>query len=523
MRKICPEFFIWNECEILMTRLLKVFSLILWLLAFLSACTTETTEVQNPASTHSKKNIVLFVSDDHGKTAGCYGDPVVQTPNMDQLAAEGTLFSHAFATTASCTASRSVILSGLHNHHTGLYGHMHFPFHFTAYQNLQSLPVLLSNGGYRTGTVGKYHVAPKEVFHFETFITTDDLGGNVDYGQANFGRNTVMMADASKNFINANDDRPFFLYFCTSDPHRSSDKDHPNRFGNRDEGFEGVTPVTYTEEEVTVPPFLPDTRETREELAQYYQSVSRVDQGLGRLIRHLKDAGVYENTLIIYMSDHGMAFPGAKTTTYEPGLNAPLIVRSPDVDKRGVVTDAMVSWTDITPTILDFAGVEAPFPYVLEPGAEGNPQGTIESFDGRSFLSVLEQESPEGFDEIYASHTFHEIQMYYPMRVVRDRNYKLIWNIAWQLPYPFASDLWAAQTWQAQFKQGPDAPYGLRTVGAYIQRAEFELFDIANDPNEQYNLALDPENIELLATYQQKIRTFQEETGDRWVLKWEYE
>lgn len=471
----------------------------------------------------SGKNIVLFVSDDHGKTAGCYGNSVVETPNMDQLAAEGALFTNAFATTASCTASRSVILTGLHNHHTGLYGHMHFPNSFRAYEDLKSLPVLLNQGGYRTGTVGKYHVAPKEVFDFETFITTDDLSINVDYASANFGRNTVMMADASKRFINEPDERPFFLYFCTSDPHRSADVGGPNRFGNQDEGFEGVTPVTYSEEEVIVPPFLPDTKECREELAQYYQSVSRVDQGLGRLIQHLKDAGVYDNTLIIYMSDHGMAFPGAKTTTYDPGLNSPLIVRSPDVEKRGVITDALVSWTDITPTILDFAGIDAPFPYALIEAEKNRPGGTIEDFDGRSFLSTLEQESPEGFDEIYASHTFHEIQMYYPMRVVRDRNYKLIWNIAWQLPYPFASDLWAAQTWQAQYQQGLDAPYGRKTVGEYIQRPQFELYDIANDPSEETNLALNPLNMELLATYQAKIKSFQERTHDRWVRKWEYE
>jgi N-sulfoglucosamine sulfohydrolase len=382
---------------------------------------------------------------------------------------------------------------------------------------------MLNNGGYRTGTVGKYHVAPRAVFDFETFITTDDLGEHVDYGQANFGRNTVMMADAVKSFINSPDERPFFLYFCTSDPHRSSYQYHPNRFGNGYLGFEGIPPVTYTPGEVTVPSFLPDTEECREELAQYYQSVSRVDQGLGQLIQHLKDAGVYDNTLIIYMSDHGMAFPGAKTTTYEPGLNSPLIIRSPDVEKRGVVTDAMVSWTDITPTILDFAGIEAPFPYALQQELEGNPAATIESFDGRSFLEILEQESPAGYDEIYASHTFHEIQMYYPMRVVRDRNYKLIWNIAWQLPYPFASDLWAAQTWQAQFKQGMDAPYGKRTVGEYMQRPQFELYDIENDPHEENNLALDPLNMELLATYQAKLKSFQERTGDRWVLKWEYE
>ena len=113
--------------------------------------------------------------------------------------------------------------------------------------------------------------------------------------------------------------------------------------------------------------------------------------------------------------------------------------------------------------------------------------------------------------------------MYYPMRVVRDRNYKLIWNIAWQLPYPFASDLWAAQTWQAQYRQGLDATYGKKTVGEYIQRPQFELYDIANDPDEENNLALDPLNMELLATYQAKLKSFQERTHDRWVRKWDYQ
>jgi N-sulfoglucosamine sulfohydrolase len=235
------------------------------------------------------------------------------------------------------------------------------------------------------------------------------------------------------------------------------------------------------------------------------------------------EAEEYDNTLIIYMSDHGMAFPGAKTTTYDPGLNSPLIVRSPDVERRGVVTNAMVSWTDIAPTILDFAGVESPFPYYLENGSKGHPAAKIEAFDGRSFLPALESECPAGFDEIFASHTFHEIQMYYPMRVVRDRKYKLIWNIAWQLPYPFASDLWAAQTWQAQYKQGMDAPYGRKTVGKYIHREEFEFFDIENDPDETVNLASDPSFTSVLNEYKIKLKNFQERTGDRWGRKWEYE
>jgi len=483
---------------------------------------TKSTEPKAVAA-KPRKNIVLFVSDDHGKTAGCYGDPVIQTPHMDQLAAEGTLFTHAFATSASCTASRSVILTGLQNHRTGLFGHMHFPAHFTAYENLKSLPVLLQEGGYRTATGGKYHVAPKEVFDFEKFITTDDLPDPENSRHIDLERNAVMLAEACRNFINEEDERPFFLYVCTSDPHRhGASFDKPNRFGNKEGGYKEVNPIKYAPEDVTVPAFLPDTKACREELAEYYQSISRMDQGIGRLVDILKEAGAYENTLFIYMSDHGMAFPGAKTTTYDPGLNSPLIVRSPDVQQRGLVTDAMVSWTDITPTILDFAGVEIPLPYPVEKGNE-RPDAQVEVLDGRSFLPVLEQEHPQGYDEVYASHTFHEIQMYYPMRVVRDREYKLIWNIAWQLPYPFASDLWGSYTWQTQYKQGMDAPFGQNTVGSYIQRDEFELFDIKNDPNETKNLAGKAEHAATLKTYQAKLKAFQERSNDRWVRKWTYQ
>ena len=109
------------------------------------------------------------------------------------------------------------------------------------------------------------------------------------------------------------------------------------------------------------------------------------------------------------------------------------------------------------------------------------------------------------------------------MRVVRGRRYKLIWNIAHQLPFPFASDLWAAPTWQAQYKLGMDAPYGAQTVGSYIKRAQFELFDLKSDPYEGKNLAADPKHAELLADLKDQLKQFQRRTNDPWIMKWDYE
>ena len=200
-----------------------------------------------------------------------------------------------------------------------------------------------------------------------------------------------------------------------------------------------------------------------------------------------------------------MAFAGGKTTVYEGGLRVPMVVRDPYQTKRGVESqEALVSHIDITPTLLDFAGglnakTNAPknllnakkFWAERDEALKENRNGgkAFDHYHGRSWMHCLANPDEPHHETVFASHTFHEIQMYYPMRVVRDDKYKLIWNIAYPLPYPFASDLWAASSWQAQWAKGKDAPYGNTTVGGYIQRPQFELFDIQNDPDETTNLA----------------------------------
>jgi len=480
----------------------------------------------------AEKNVVFYVADDMSPMMGCYGDKVIRTPAMDALAADGCVFTNAYATTASCSASRSVIMSGLHNHANGQYGHQHDTGHFYSFVNVISLalPQVMHRAGYRTALVGKYHVAPEVVYHYDVMV---DKGG----------RNDVELVNGAKDFILAKDDKPFFLYIGTHDPHRSGQDfknlpGTPNAFGNlpgRKE-FPGVKEAFYDPKDMPIPKFLPDTPECRAELAQYYQSVSRVDSGLARLVELLKEAGVYEKTLIVVTSDHGMPFPGAKTNVYEPALKVPFIVRNPYAAKRGVRNAALISHVDITPSLLDFAGgldreKNAP-KNLLDARKHWNELGlykeenrgpVFDHYHGHSWLDILEKEDDPTRDVIYASHTFHEIQMYYPMRVIRDHNYKLIWNIAHPLPYPFASDLWAASTWQAQWKKGKDAPYGQKTVDQYIHRPAFELYDMRYDPDETKNLADDPKYAKILEEYKARLKKFQQDMHDPWVLKWEYE
>ncbi|MEO1528168.1 MAG: sulfatase [Planctomycetota bacterium] len=484
----------------------------------------------------AEKNVIFIITDDESPTLGCYGDAAARTPAIDAIAADGVVFRNAFATTASCSASRSVVMSGLHNHRNGQFGHQHHYHKFASFHDVVSLalPRVMQRAGYRTAHIGKYHVAPETVYQFETYLKANS-------------RSTVEMADQCKPFLTEESDQPFFLYFGTSDPHRGGGIDQtsqrelkPNLFGNKPNrgSFPGVDEVFFDPSDVTIPPFLPDTPETREELAQYYQSCSRVDRGVARLVEILKAADLYDKTMIVFTSDHGMAFAGGKTTVYEGGLRVPFVVRDPYQDQRGIQTDAMVSHIDITPSLLDFAGgldrkKNAPKDMLnakkfwtergeaLKENRDGRK--AFKGYHGKSWMRILAHPDETHRETIMASHTFHEIQMYYPMRVVRDSRFKLIWNIAHPLPYPFASDLWAASSWQAQLAKGDDAPYGQMTVGRYVQRPAFELYDMQKDPYESTNLASSPGHADVLEQYKAKLKSMQRQFDDPWIMKWEYE
>lgn len=448
----------------------------------------------------NRPNIILMVSDDHGREAlGCYGNPVIQTPHLDALAADGTRFLNAFCTSSSCSASRSAILTGLHNHTNGTYGLTHGRNHFACLDSVVTLPARMKVAGYRTGRAGKKHYAPDRLFPFD-----------FDPEERHLDRNDLALAEECRSFIQ--EESPFFLYWCSFNPHRGPKEDEshpckPNRFGNPDEAYPGDEERMYDDEEVIVPPFLSDIPEVRAELAHYYQSISRLDRGVGRLIQILKETGKYDNTLIIYVSDNGAAFPASKTTLYDPGMQLPCIVKTPRQKRRNISCDALISWLDLTPTILDCAGAEC---------AEL-------SFHGKSFLGIAGQESPDGWrEDIYGAHTFHEVTNYYPMRIIRSKKYKFIWNIAHPLTYPFSNDLWRSASWRAVIRDGAEF-FGSRKVDAYLHRPRFELYDLENDPDELNNLADSPGDAERVAAYCDKLKTFQKETFDPWLHKWEYE
>jgi N-sulfoglucosamine sulfohydrolase len=332
--------------------------------------------------------------------------------------------------------------------------------------------------------VGKKHLLPDSALPFDAELAAERPGN----------RDVAFMANEARKFIAADSQRPFFVAVGFSDPHRAAEN-----FGNT-RAWPSVERVIYDPKKINVPPHLPDVPEVRQDLAQYYEAVSRLDSGVGLLLEALRKTGHTEDTLVIYLSDNGRPFPGAKTTLYDEGIHLPLVVALPG-QREGVRNEAMVSWIDIAPTVLEWTGAAGPAKYELV---------------GRSLLPILSQVRPSGWDRIFASHGFHEIQQYYPMRALRTRELKYIVNLAAPLTYPIAGDIQSSPSWRA-IEARPSMGLGGRTLDAFLHRPPEELYDLAKDPNELRNVATDPAYADALRRMREDMAAFRSRTHDPWL------
>jgi N-sulfoglucosamine sulfohydrolase len=428
----------------------------------------------------ARKNVVLLIADDLGMEVGCYGDKVAKTPNIDALAKTGTRFTHGFASVSSCSPSRAAILTGLPTHQSGQYGLAHDVHNFHTFRTVQSIPRLLKPAGYRTGVIAKLHVQPPEVYPWDVEVK-------------NNGRNGAVIAVEAKKFIEESGEKPFFLLVGFTDPHRAK------RGFDSQVPLKGVPTFTFDPKSLPLPYFLPDEPDARADFADYYGSASRLDFGVGAVLKVLQETKRDADTLVIFLSDNGIPFPGAKTTLYDAGVRLPLIIRAPA--GKAAVNQALVSWTDIAPTVLDWAGLKPPA-----------------TMGGKSLLPLLGQEDPKGWNVVYGSHQFHEVTMYYPMRMVRTRTHKLIVNLAHELPYPVAQDLYNSDTWQGILRRN-DTMIGKRPRQQYEHRPREELFDLTKDADELTNVAGDAAYAEVLKKLRAKLRGWQVATKDPWLVK----
>lgn len=451
------------------------------------------------------KNILLMIADDLGReTTSCYGAKAVSTPNLDTLAASGTLFDLAFASTASCSGSRTTIYTGLHTHNNGSYGLNLERNGFQTHADIETAPQIFNQLGYVTGILGKIHVAPASQYPWQVC-------------EESTSRDVAFIADRAKAFLEAahEQDKPFFLTVGFVDPHR--DIPHRGGFGNVDGNYDArIHDQNYSPDDVEIPSWANDLPEVRQELSEYYRSIHRMDQGVGMILQNLQELGLAESTMVVFMSDNGPPFINSKTTLYDAGVRLPLLVRVPG-RMSGITNQHMVSWLDVLPTFLDWAG-----------HADRQPaEGFYGPRTGRSMLPILDRAGADvdpAWSRVFGSHTFHEVTNYWPTRYLRDRRYKYHRNVCWRLDFPFAMDLYASLSWEGVRNSGDAAAgrpvmVGQRTLKDYIFRPPEELYDLQEDPAEVRNLAANPAHQQKLLEMRAALEKWQEDSQDLWLWK----
>jgi len=428
------------------------------------------------------RNVLILIADDWSPLAGCYGNDVIRTPNIDRLAERSTVFDYAFCNTPSCAVSRASLLTGLYSHQHGQYGHCHGIHGFSTHDWVRSVPAALRDAGVQTAIIGKQHIAPDHVYPF-----------HVREPQGN--QSAKVMADALTKFIDGCDGKPFFAHVASGTPHRMG-----QGFGN-DEHPDDLHGVDYDPDAIDVPGFLPDHPDVRGDLAEYYKAVTRYDTFIGRCLDALEASGRAEETLVFVMTDHAMPFPGAKASSYDTGHRCPLIVHRPGRNET-VRSDALVNWVDVAPTIYDWLGV--------------TDEKAMEGRTGRSLLPILDQSSPDGWEQTYFSHCFHEVTNYFPYRVLRSRRYKFVRNLAYRLEQPLPTDLFRSPTWQAVLRE--DMPMlGERHRRNFLYRGREELYDLDADPMETTNRINAPELQPIAVEMRRQLTAFREQTRDPWL------
>jgi N-sulfoglucosamine sulfohydrolase len=412
-----------------------------------------------------KPNLVFIIADDCTfRDIGCYGGQA-QTPNIDQLATEGMKFERCFQAAPMCSPTRHNIYTGLYPVKSGAY-----PNHTFAHEHVKSIVHYLQPLGYRVAQSGKKHIAPESVFPFEKI-------GN--------GKNPDMRKIDELFKQSAETQSPFCLFACSNEPHSPWNKGDASK---------------YPPAKIKLPPYIVDTPEVRNDFSKYLAEVTYFDDQVGQIVAMLDRHELAQNTLLMVVSEQGNAFPFAKWTCYDHGLQSAMIVRWPGSVKPGSVTDAMVEYVDVTPTLVDAAG-----------------GGPIAGLDGKSFTSVLKGEANKHKEFVYGIMTTRGIingSDAFAIRSIRDAdNHKLILNLNHETMFTNACTKTKMFESMVKKANGGDAT-ARRLVNAYHHRPALEYFDCNSDPLELNNLAGDPAHAETIRRLTQELHQWMEEQGD---------
>ncbi|WP_044212711.1 sulfatase [Flammeovirga sp. OC4] len=430
-------------------------------------------------------NILLITADDMDYySLGVNGSKVDEiTPNLDKLADEGVRFTNAHVTVAVCQPSRGVIGTGRYPNNSGILGF---------YNTKASVPTLaeeLKNGkGYEVGILGKVsHSTPKDKYIWDYEQDAKDLGS---------GRGTQLYRDHFQKFVQQAKagDAPFFMMANSHDPHRPFFVDTPNY----ENGGKKRPSRIYTTDEIEVPGFLEDLPEVREELAAYYSSVRRCDDVVGAFMEVLEEEGVADNTIVVFLSDNGMAFPFAKSNVYVQSTRTPFIVKWPKGIKGGKVDEThLISMVDLMPTLLEAAKIDAP-----------------NKLDGRSFFPLLKGKKQADRDYVYTHYNENIGSRAYTMRAVQSKDYLYIFN-----PWAVGGRQYKTSSINgASFKAMQAAAEGDKEreerVDFCLFRTVEEFYDLSKDPHALNNLAGNAEYVEQQKAMEEEMVRSMKATND---------
>lgn len=461
----------------------------------------------------ARPNILFVINDDQSYPhASAYGSSMVETPSFDRIAREGVLFTNAYVASPGCSPSRAAFLTGRYPwqiEEAGTHASS-FPTEYLVF------PDLLEQAGYWVGYTGKgwgpgdWEASGRTrnpagpAFNQHRLESPVEGTSPVDYA-ANFGEFLAQRPG----------DAPFYFWFGANEPHRTYAPGAGLNSGKRLEQAE-------------VPPYLPDTPEVRSDLLDYALEIEWADSHLGRMLEMLEEAGELDNTLVIVTSDNGMPFPRAKATAYDAGIHVPLAVRWPERVPGGRVVEDLVSLVDLTPTLLDAAGV-------THPGT--NPMS------GRSLLGILTSGrsgivDPDR-DAVFTGRERHSSSRWsnlgYPQRAIRSRRYLYIRNFTperWPVGAPRRyeengslgpmhggyADIDPSPTLDLLTSRADDPAFYTNLHLAVARRPAEELYDVQNDPACLRNLAADPAYAEITRDHRERLLAFLKSSGDPRVL-----
>jgi uncharacterized sulfatase len=415
-------------------------------------------------SVSAKQNVVFILADDMSRdTWGAYGGKDCKTPNIDQLAMDGTRFDRAYCTVAMCAPFRQELYSGRSPWRTGT-----LPNHSKSVSRTKSIVHYLKPLGYRVALLGKSHVGPNECYPFEHL---GDVSKRVDANPETMDKAKAFLDDCKKK------ENPFCLFIGSHDSHAP---------------FTTGDPSAYDAKKIKVPPYWIDTPELREVMIQYYAEITNFDRLVGMMRKELEKRNLWENTIFMVCSEQGTQLPFAKWTCYDNGLHTGLVAHWPSRAKPGSVIKELISTADITPSLVNELGGKL-------------QKGTV---DGKSFLNLLADKNESIHQYVYGAFTNCRIinnrERIYPIRSIRNKRYSLIYNPNHQSQTSNVTltqalkmiedteikpkDLNPTGSWVAKVDK---SKFEKKLVEKLHNRDEFELYDLQKDPFEMVNLTGD--------------------------------